>query len=445
MAHRARDDLDDFLDTIDLTLSSPEPEPETEARAAARTKSTSTPKQSITSRPPKSSWPGWNSGAGPAQKLSSRHPSPIPVPAPTPSTQQQRAHHQPMHHSTTQRPSTSTQPPPRAAPQHSHQRPTTTTSHPPPPAAYQDGRTVDPHHLSRILETSDVRAIRHVLLTLCKKSPALAGAVARGMAPYSVFAQAVIKDAERRRGVQVGMGDGRGSSQRHPAHPHVKTDSYRVTPKREPPSRETGSEYAKRVRDRVAREMAAAVSSARAGSASSSVRIKSPARRLVVQPRVPGTYPSGSVEDEREGSPTDSDDSNHIVPIIGTQPREHRTPRQPSSSGQNHSSFSQRPTTPTPTTQRGVKATCVRCHEAFIKGLGEPDTCVYHPSTGLIKLDLDQTVFACCHKPAWAPGCIRGHHISREPAAEARSPQTPPQVRAAARRSYDRTNKRRRL
>jgi hypothetical protein len=386
--HRARDDLDEFLDTIDLTLSSPEPDP-----------------QPAKSRPSIPSRPG-----------------PAPRPAPTPSTQP--AHLQ-FTQQSTQRPSTQTQP---RSTQNSRQRTSRT-------AVYQNGRNVDPHHLSRILETCDVRAIRHVLLTLCKTSPALSGAVARGLAPYSVFAQAVIKNSQR---------TPQGNPQRNPTHTPVKTDPYRTTPKREPPSRESGSEYAQRVRDRVAQEGAATTSSARPGSVSSSARVNSPALGRAVGMRVPGSYPSSSLQEEREGSPTDSDDSNHIVPIAGTQSRENRTPLQSSSSNHNHQSLSQSQVIPTTTTHGERKTRCGRCYESFDEGLAEPGTCIYHPTTDLTRIG-NQSVFDCCHKPTWASGCTSGDHVSREAAPESRLAQTQNQVRVSAATPYEQTNKRRRL
>lgn len=48
-------------------------------------------------------------------------------------------------------------------------------------------------HVHRILRTSDPQAIQSVLLDLCKLSPALCGAIARGLAPHSTYAQATIK------------------------------------------------------------------------------------------------------------------------------------------------------------------------------------------------------------------------------------------------------------
>jgi hypothetical protein len=53
--------------------------------------------------------------------------------------------------------------------------------------------SINPQHLERIIETSSSRSLRKVLLELCKLSPALSGAVARGLAIHSTFAQDIIR------------------------------------------------------------------------------------------------------------------------------------------------------------------------------------------------------------------------------------------------------------
>jgi hypothetical protein len=53
--------------------------------------------------------------------------------------------------------------------------------------------TINPQHLERIIETSSPQSLRKVLIELCKLSPALSGAVARGLATHSTFAQDIIR------------------------------------------------------------------------------------------------------------------------------------------------------------------------------------------------------------------------------------------------------------
>lgn len=59
-------------------------------------------------------------------------------------------------------------------------------------AAWQQTRLINPQHLQQIVKTSDSRALRKVLLHLCHISPALSGAVVRGLTPHSTFAQSLI-------------------------------------------------------------------------------------------------------------------------------------------------------------------------------------------------------------------------------------------------------------
>jgi hypothetical protein len=252
------------------------------------------------------------------------------------------------------------------------------------------------------------------VLTLCRASPALSGAVARGLAPYSVWAQAVVNGAQARRG-RVDQGTQRA---------RVKTEVYGAPPKRE------------------------AVASAVyvPGAVMPPAHVDSPAQERAAGVRMPGAYPERSGYAEHEGSPTDSDDSDHIVPIAGPQPRGIRTPLQPSSSRSNQpaSSFFQSQTshtsTPTPTTQGGRTLQCSRCYKPFTEGLWEPGRCIYHPSDDLVQYG-NKNVFACCHQDEWTLGCKREEHISTEAAAASPLAQT----QADASNPHEQTNKRRKL
>ncbi|KAF2443173.1 hypothetical protein P171DRAFT_522794 [Karstenula rhodostoma CBS 690.94] len=73
--------------------------------------------------------------------------------------------------------------------------------------------SVSADHLRQIINTSSPQKVAHLLLDLCKSSPALSGAVARGLAPHSTWAQNTIKDYQRRTGVpQVKAEVGKPSS-----------------------------------------------------------------------------------------------------------------------------------------------------------------------------------------------------------------------------------------
>jgi len=54
-------------------------------------------------------------------------------------------------------------------------------------------RAVNPHHLARIVRSTDHQVVEAVLLELCSQSPALSGAIARALAPHSTFAQTLIR------------------------------------------------------------------------------------------------------------------------------------------------------------------------------------------------------------------------------------------------------------
>jgi hypothetical protein len=56
----------------------------------------------------------------------------------------------------------------------------------------QRRRTINPYHMEQIVNTTDSDALRGVLLNLCKISPALSEAIARGLAPHSTYAQALV-------------------------------------------------------------------------------------------------------------------------------------------------------------------------------------------------------------------------------------------------------------
>ena len=57
------------------------------------------------------------------------------------------------------------------------------------PVAPQRSRPIDPEHLKHIINTTDRHDLQNVLLDLCKISPAFSGALVRGLAPHSAFAQ----------------------------------------------------------------------------------------------------------------------------------------------------------------------------------------------------------------------------------------------------------------
>jgi hypothetical protein len=63
----------------------------------------------------------------------------------------------------------------------------------PPSSSDPRARSIDPQHLAQIIGTSSSQAVKDVLTDLCKLSPALCGAVARGLARHSTYAQGLIR------------------------------------------------------------------------------------------------------------------------------------------------------------------------------------------------------------------------------------------------------------
>jgi hypothetical protein len=55
---------------------------------------------------------------------------------------------------------------------------------------------INPQHLTQIIDTAPESALKSVLKELCKLSPALSGAVARGLATQSLFARDLIRQQE---------------------------------------------------------------------------------------------------------------------------------------------------------------------------------------------------------------------------------------------------------
>lgn len=53
-------------------------------------------------------------------------------------------------------------------------------------------QAIDPQHLANIVRSTDYQVVEALLLDLCSQSPALSGAVARGLARHSTFAHSII-------------------------------------------------------------------------------------------------------------------------------------------------------------------------------------------------------------------------------------------------------------
>jgi hypothetical protein len=268
-------------------------------------------------------------------------------------------------------------------------------------------RSINPQHLARIIDSSSSQAVKDVLKDLCKLSPALSGAVARGLARHSTFAQGLIIHHQQ---------SSRASASRLHA---VKKE------------REESRDARERMKQRLdARRIASGSSLNRiyAPSASSSTHGVRPAGSQSV-PRSSSAYdrqPTGSqsvpkVKLDRPLDLTDSDsDEDQYIPShfpLSTQPTAPSqlpvrdaarltTANQTSSSP----SLSERPVRAPVTNQPVIQAkTCMQCREVVEEG-AEGGVCFYHEGPEL-KMN-GKFICGGCQK-SWeaSTNCALGSHV----------------------------------
>ncbi|KAF1960708.1 hypothetical protein CC80DRAFT_263104 [Byssothecium circinans] len=88
------------------------------------------------------------------------------------------------------------------------------------------GPAIHPDQLRQIIATSDPTQVQNVLLNLCKMSPALAGAIARGLAPHSTYARSLISKAPT-----VKQEPGRSDNPKFHPSPEVEKGLYASNPR----------------------------------------------------------------------------------------------------------------------------------------------------------------------------------------------------------------------
>lgn len=255
----------------------------------------------------------------------------------------------------------------------------------------QQPRRINPQHVKQIIDTSSHRALRSIVLQLCKTSPALSGAIVRGLAPHSPWAQALIRGQQAK-------------SQTQTQH-NIKTeprsneqDAYERMKKRLEPSSSTQS------------------------SASQSRTNRPPAvhenRDDLRLP--PSSQKAPTVKREHRPSPTDSDDSTNIVdfPAIERdariqEPRNHTT----ASNGSRHHSTANLSTEILAVRQRSTHydapdqkpKLCLQCGDLF----KESDVnCYFHTGHEAPARPGDVPQYTCCNRFLGEPGCNFGRHTS---------------------------------
>lgn len=262
-------------------------------------------------------------------------------------------------------------------------------------------RPVAPQDLARIIDTSSSTAIKNVLLELCKMSPALSGAVARGLAAHSTYAQDLINKHQ-----QLPRPSASTSARTQIAQPsavtHVKTE------------RSSEEDVYRKTKERLASRLAAQASSSRSAQTSQGTSTA----------RNPHASGSRSVTSIKRHHPVDLGDSDSDLdtyipkdfPLIGElkvpTPRLRQTASQ--MTGVRHIS---RSTPGSEISSRTVQAksveltkkNCTRCEEDF-DDEEKGGVCIYHqgPKTRVN----DSSSCSSCRKPWSEIGCALGSHIA---------------------------------
>ncbi|KAF2847059.1 hypothetical protein T440DRAFT_216815 [Plenodomus tracheiphilus IPT5] len=242
---------------------------------------------------------------------------------------------------------------------------------------------INPQHLRQIVYTSDETALRKVLLHLCGLSPALSGAVARGLAPHSTFARQV---AHRRR-----------TTAAHFKLENDGNDSAYERTKKSLVSESTSSKSPTRLHNTpnndalVRRESQAATSqySIRKVKEESSWPFCGPSATDSDETRPPGAYPRGA---KRVVSITS--------PMLSTPKKAVNVNRTPLTS--------QTSAGPSNAQRKLFKDVCANCCLSFKSD--SDDVCMYHIGQEVHRDG--QGVYSCCDAPFTDPGCQFGCHIS---------------------------------
>lgn len=250
----------------------------------------------------------------------------------------------------------------------------------------QEARSINPEHLRRIINTSDPRALQKTLLHLCQMSPALSGAVVRGLAPHSTFARGLINQHQM-------------SAQTSTAPPPRDDDSDAAY---ERMRRRMGAEQKLPTRD--------IQNSSTKNRAEASSRVTTQMRAVSDMPQVKREYKRRS-----PGTDTDGDDDIHLpepyprsVQRVGTllTPLRNRVA--------SPSKLTPRPLSAVrPTNIKRAPATvlkrCIQCHESFE---GDSELCIYHPSN-LVRHEDGLAVYSCCGKSTDDLGCQYASHVDK--------------------------------
>lgn len=253
-------------------------------------------------------------------------------------------------------------------------------------------RPVNPQHLRRIIETSDSRVLRKVLIELCQMSPALSGAVTRGLARYSTFAQGVIKG-------------GRVMPQQPVAGPSIANDSddaYEHMKRRfvtKTPTSQRSTQYPVHGHNSLGRHAAQAH---RPPQSTPQVKreYRAPSNDSDADSdaiHMPGSFPRSAQRATNSRSA--------LQDFTTTSPVGNRLAGPPYISGRTTSIKRE---SPVKTLAKTKAKKCSQCHREFED---EFDVCVYHTGGKVTRGD-GATAYSCCKELIGAPGCQFGTHLS---------------------------------
>lgn len=249
-------------------------------------------------------------------------------------------------------------------------------------------RRINPQHVKQMIDTSNHRALRSVVLQLCQTSPALCGALVRGLEPHSPWAQALI------------------SRQRAKSQTQTKDAIKNET-------RTNEQDAYERMKNRLGNsgDSQSAVSQPRANRPPA-VQADPNHLRLPSSSQKPST-----VKREHQASPTNSDDSTNIVDFSTIErdaQKEEPTRRATAHSTdalRNSGHLVARDSSAHGSVRDDKQKPCSQCGELYEDSNGR---CYFHPGReGQARLgDIPQ--FTCCNRFTGEPGCKVGRHTSEK-------------------------------
>jgi len=265
----------------------------------------------------------------------------------------------------------------------------------------QPPRQISPQHLALMMDTSSSQALKSVLLRLCKASPALSGALARGLAPHSTFAQGLIRQQRQK---QLREQQQRQQQQASASRPVKQENSDDAAYERMKQRLKTQQNMSASSQNRGQSTPTAEGSGSRNAGSQSAPRIKRELRR--------------------DMGDTDSDNDS-FIPGSFAHSAQQTWPTCPMVRDPSDSSSVFRAPTLKPFPERMARAQespriknecekCTLCQKTIVDRF---ETCFSHPSQ-----DVDhEGNLKCCNEPRWEIGCVVGLHVTESEAQLRRS------------------------